>query len=210
MNLNFELLNFKFELANLRTFLKLRTSPYRFPEPKMLLRNVMHFWVSTCQIRHAARWLCYNCKDAYNVLFSFTEYLFTEPLSFHCSSTSSQVWNVEMLGLGWPCRLLHVVGSLFQQPNEETLLAAHNLACALNCVLEVSEAKSVAGEHLPVARRALGALPRDAARREIFVGLECRSRSSAQLHRATARPLPQEVQRTATPSPRIVTNSHQK
>ena len=41
--------------------------------------------------------------------------------------------------------------------NEETLLAAHNLACALNCVLEVSEAKSVAGEHLPVARRALGA-----------------------------------------------------
>ena len=31
MNLNFELLNFKFELANLRTFLKLRTSPYRFP-----------------------------------------------------------------------------------------------------------------------------------------------------------------------------------
>ena len=31
VNLNFELLNFKFELANLRTFLKLRTSPYRFP-----------------------------------------------------------------------------------------------------------------------------------------------------------------------------------
>ena len=29
MNLNFELLNFKFELANLRTFLKLRTSPYQ-------------------------------------------------------------------------------------------------------------------------------------------------------------------------------------
>ena len=32
MNLNFELLNFKFELANLRTFLNFRTSPYRFPE----------------------------------------------------------------------------------------------------------------------------------------------------------------------------------
>merc|ERR1711981_221683 len=31
VNLNFELLNFKFELANLRTFLKLRTSPYLFP-----------------------------------------------------------------------------------------------------------------------------------------------------------------------------------
>ena len=31
VNLNFELLNFKFELANLRTFLNFRTSPYLFP-----------------------------------------------------------------------------------------------------------------------------------------------------------------------------------
>ena len=41
--------------------------------------------------------------------------------------------------------------------NEETLLAAHNLSCALNCAYEVKEAKSITAEHLPVARRALGA-----------------------------------------------------
>jgi len=32
VNLNFELLNFKFELANLRTFLNFRTSPYLFQQ----------------------------------------------------------------------------------------------------------------------------------------------------------------------------------
>merc|ERR1719161_1252790 len=78
VNLNFELLNFKFELANLRTFLKLRTSPYRFPPifKKCCIleksrKNLANIWPKFSKIRQNLAKFAKICKKNSKIFSNF-------------------------------------------------------------------------------------------------------------------------------------------